>query len=200
MLTFFTFVAMIILFVLYNTVVIVPMRESYVVQRLGKFKKVLDPGFHFLIPFFDSIAYKHEIREQVFDIPSQTCITNDNMQVEVDGLVYLKVIDPKKASYGIGNYRNASVNLAQTTMRSEVGKLTLSSIFSERETLNEKIVKEIDIASDPWGIKVFRYEIKNIRPSAHIVQTLEKQHQGSYDIVQISLLYRHSLLAQVLLT
>lgn len=178
MLTFFTFVAMIILFVLYNTVVIVPMRESYVVQRLGKFKKVLDPGFHFLIPFFDSIAYKHEIREQVFDIPSQTCITNDNMQVEVDGLVYLKVIDPKKASYGIGNYRNASVNLAQTTMRSEVGKLTLSSIFSERETLNEKIVKEIDIASDPWGIKVFRYEIKNIRPSSHIVQTLEKQMEA----------------------
>lgn len=178
MLTFFTFLAIFILFILWNTVVVVPMRESYVVQRLGKFRKVLEPGFHFLIPFFDSIAYRHEIREQVYDIPSQTCITNDNMQVEVDGLVYLKVIDPKKASYGIGDYGNASINLAQTTMRSEVGKLSLSKIFSEREALNEKIVKEIDIASDPWGIKVLRYEIKNIRPSQHIVQTLEKQMEA----------------------
>lgn len=178
MLTFFTFLTIFVLFVLYNTIVVVPMRESYVVQRLGKFKKVLEPGFHFLVPFFDLIAYKHEIREQVFDIPSQTCITNDNMQVEVDGLVYLKVIDPKRASYGIGDYVNASINLAQTTMRSEVGRLTLSKIFSERETLNEKIVKEIDMASDPWGIKVLRYEIKDIRPSQNIVQTLEKQMEA----------------------
>lgn len=178
MLTFFTILAMIALFIVWKTIIIVPMRENYVVQRLGKFRTVLEPGFHFLIPFFDNIAYRHETREQVFDIPPQTCITNDNMQVEVDGLIYLKVIDPQKASYGIGDYKNASINLAQTTMRSEVGKLSLSKIFSERETLNEKIVKEIDLASDSWGIKVLRYEIKNIRPSSHIVQTLEKQMEA----------------------
>lgn len=178
MLTFFTMITIAVLFILYNTIVIVHMRESFVVERLGDFKKVLQPGFHFLVPFFDRIAYRHEIREQVLDIPSQTCITNDNMQVEVDGLVYLKVTDPKKASYGIGNYRNASINLAQTTMRSEVGKLTLSRIFSERDSLNDKIVKEIDIASDPWGIKVLRYEIKNISPSKHVLATLEKQMEA----------------------
>lgn len=178
MLSVFTVLTIIALIVLANTLIIVPMRESYVVERLGKFRLVLTPGFHFLIPFFDRIAYRHEIREQVLDIPSQTCITNDNMQVEIDGLVYLKVTDPKKASYGIGDYINASINLAQTTMRSEVGKLTLSKIFSERDTLNEKIVKEIDIASDPWGIKVLRYEIKNIAPSSHVVSTLEKQMEA----------------------
>ncbi len=178
MLTYFTILFIIALLVLYNTVVIVPMRETIVVERLGKFKDVYGPGFHILVPFFDRIAYRHEIREQVLDIPSQMCITNDNMQVEVDGLVYLKVTDPKKASYGIGNYSNASVNLAQTTMRSEVGKLTLSRIFSERETLNDKIVKEIDLASDPWGIKVLRYEIKNIAPSKHVIATLELQMEA----------------------
>ena len=178
MLTFFTVLTIIALFILKHTLIIVPMRSSFVVERLGKFRTVLQPGFHFLIPFFDRISYRHEIREQVLDIPSQTCITNDNMQVGVDGLVYLKVIDPKKASYGIGNYRNASVNLAQTTMRSEVGKLSLSKIFSEREALNDKIVREIDFASDSWGIKVLRYEIKNISPSKHVLATLEKQMEA----------------------
>jgi regulator of protease activity HflC (stomatin/prohibitin superfamily) len=178
MVTAATVVTIILIFVLWNTLVVVPMRANYVVERLGKFRVVLKPGFHFLIPFFDRIAYRHETREQVLDIPSQTCITNDNMQVEVDGLVYLKVINTRKASYGIGNYRNAAVNLAQTTMRSEVGKLTLSRIFSERESLNDKIVREIDIASDPWGIKVLRYEIKNISPSRHVVTTLEKQMEA----------------------
>jgi regulator of protease activity HflC (stomatin/prohibitin superfamily) len=177
-LTFFTVAVIVLLFVLKHTLIIVHMRESFVVERLGRFRKVLGPGFHFLIPFFDRISYRHEIREQVLDIPSQTCITNDNMQVEVDGLVYLKVTDAKKASYGIGNYKNASINLAQTTMRSEVGKLTLSKIFSERDTLNDKIVKEVDLASDPWGIKVLRYEIKNIAPSNHILATLEKQMEA----------------------
>jgi len=178
MLTYFTFLCIIIFFVLYNTIMIVPMRESIVVERLGKFRDVYGPGIHILVPFFDRVAYRHEIREQVLDIPSQTCITNDNMQVEVDGLVYLKMTDPKKASYGIGDYRNASVNLAQTTMRSEVGKLTLSRIFSERESLNDKIVREVDLASDPWGIKVLRYEIKNIAPSDHVIATLEKQMEA----------------------
>lgn len=178
MLTTLTLTTVIVLFILWQTLLIVPMRETVVIERLGKFKSVLGPGFHFLIPFFDRVAYRHEIREQVLDIPSQTCITNDNMQVEVDGLVYLKVMDAKKASYGIGNYKNASVNLAQTTMRSEVGKLSLSKIFSEREALNDKIVREIDMASNPWGIKVLRYEIKNISPSGHVLATLEKQMEA----------------------
>lgn len=178
MLTTVTVLAIVGLFILYHTIVVVPMRESIVIERLGKFRAVLKPGFHFLVPFFDNISYRHETREQVLDIPSQMCITNDNMQVEIDGLVYLKVTDAKKASYGIGDYRNASVNLAQTTMRSEVGKLSLSRIFSERDTLNDKIVKEIDLASDPWGIKVLRYEIKNISPSKHVLATLEKQMEA----------------------
>jgi regulator of protease activity HflC (stomatin/prohibitin superfamily) len=178
MLTTLTIVTIVGIFILYNTITIVSMRHSYVVERLGKFRKVLDPGLHFLVPFIDNITYKHEIREQVFDIPPQTCITQDNMQVEVDGIVYLKVTDPKKASYGIGNYKMAAINLAQTTMRSEIGKLSLGHAFSEREVLNLKIVKEIDRASEAWGMKVLRYELKNIRPSKHIVSTLEKQMEA----------------------
>lgn len=178
MLTSFTIFMIIVGVVIYNTIAIVSMRENFVVERLGKFRKVLSPGFHFLIPFFDRIAYRHEMREEVFDIPSQTCITQDNMQVEVDGLVYLKVMDAKKASYGIGNYRLASINLAQTTMRSEIGKMSLSKAFSERDSLNEKIVKEVDKASDPWGIKILRYELKNIKPSSHVMNTLEKQMEA----------------------
>lgn len=178
MLTAFTLATIIVFFLLYNTVTIVSMRHSYVIERLGKFRTVLEPGLHFLVPFFDHIRFKHEIREQVLDIPSQTCITQDNMQVEVDGLVYLKVTDAKKATYGIGDYRNAAINLAQTTMRSEVGRLTLGQAFSEREELNGRIVKEIDRASEAWGMKVMRYELKNIRPSKHIVLTLEKQMEA----------------------
>jgi regulator of protease activity HflC (stomatin/prohibitin superfamily) len=138
------------------------MREARIKERLGKFAGILKPGLHILIPFVDRVAYTHEIREQVLDIPSQMCITQDNIQVEVDGLVYLKVVDAQMASYGIEDYRRAAINLAQTTMRSELGKLTLHSSFSERDTLNETIVREIDKASESWGIKVLRYEISNI--------------------------------------
>jgi regulator of protease activity HflC (stomatin/prohibitin superfamily) len=119
-----------------------------------------------------------EMREQVIDVPSQTCITRDNIEVEVDGLVYVKVMDAYKASYGIGNYELASINLAQTTMRSEIGKITLDDTFSEREMMNEHIVREIDKASDPWGIKVTRYEIRNIRPSDNLINTMEKQMEA----------------------
>ena len=174
----FTIFVLFVLFLLWKTFVVVPMREAIVVERLGKFRDVLQPGFHFMIPFFDRIAYRHEIREQVIDIPSQNCITRDNIQVDVDGLVYLQVLDPQKASYGIGDYYTASVNLAQTTMRSEIGKLSLGESFYERESLNETIVKEIDKACDPWGIKVLRYELMNITPSAHVVHTLEKQMEA----------------------
>ena len=178
MFTAFTILLLIVGFIVWKTVVIVPMREARVVERLGKFRKVLTPGMHFLIPFFDRIAYRHETREQVIDIPPQSCITRDNIQVEVDGLVYLQVMDPQRASYGIEEYRRAAVNLAQTTMRSEVGKLTLSQTFSEREALNEAIVREIDKASDPWGAKILRYELMNITPSSHVVHTLEQQMEA----------------------
>ena len=157
---------------------VVPMREVAVIERLGKFRAVLQPGFHFLIPFLDRVAYKHDTREQVLDVPTQSCISKDNIQLEVDGLVYLKVMDGSLASYGIEDYRRAAVNLAQTTMRSEIGKLTLTKTFSERESLNESIVREIDIASEPWGIKVLRYEIRNISPSQNVIHTLEKQMEA----------------------
>jgi len=154
------------------------MREEVIQERLGKFKKNLKPGFHFLVPFVDRPAYRREMREQVLDVPSQTCITKDNIEVAVDGLVYIKVMDAHKASYGINNYQAAAINLAQTTMRSEVGKITLDDTFSEREAMNENIVREIDKAAGPWGIKVLRYEIKNIRPSNEIVDTMEKQMEA----------------------
>lgn len=157
---------------------IVEFREEVIQERLGKYKKTLKPGFHFLIPFVDRPAYNQEMREQVIDVPSQTCITQDNIEVAVDGLVYLKVMDSYKASYGISNYHAAAVNLAQTTMRSEIGKITLDDTFSEREMMNENIVREIDKAADPWGIKVLRYEIKNIRPSKEIIDTMERQMEA----------------------
>ncbi len=165
-------------FILTRLFIIVEMREEVIQERLGKFKKNLKPGFHFLVPFVDRPAYRREMREQVLDVPSQTCITKDNIEVAVDGLVYIKVMDAYKASYGISNYQAAAINLAQTTMRSEVGKITLDDTFSEREKMNENIVREIDKAADPWGIKVLRYEIKNIRPSNEIVDTMEKQMEA----------------------
>ncbi len=168
----------IFLIIVWKTVVVIPMREVGILERLGKFKKKLDPGFYFIIPFIDRIAYRHEMREQVLDIPSQSCITRDNVQVEIDGVAYLKVMDPHKASYGIGDYYNASISLAQTTMRSEIGKLDLDDTFFEREKINENIVREIDKASDPWGIKFIRYEIRNITPSKHMLDTMEKQMEA----------------------
>ena len=179
--TLFTILALAAFFILKLFLIVVPMRESFVIERLGKFRTVFQPGLHLIVPFFDRVAYRHEIREQVYDIPSQHCITKDNIQVEIDGLVYLKVMDPQLASYGIGDYSLAAINMAQTTMRSEVGKLSLGEIFSERETLNETIVREIDRASESWGIKVYRYEVANISPSAHVVTTLEKQMVAERD-------------------
>ncbi len=173
--TFITLLVLVTLLLLKILLVVVPMRESFVIERFGRSRTVFQPGLHIIIPIIDRIAYRHEIREQVFDIPAQHCITKDNIQVEIDGLVYLKVMDSKLASYGIGDYRNAAINLAQTTMRSEVGKLSLGEVFSEREALNETIVREIDKASQNWGIKVYRYEVANIAPSNHVVTTLEKQ-------------------------
>jgi regulator of protease activity HflC (stomatin/prohibitin superfamily) len=174
MLTFVTAFLLVAGLIVWKTFIVVPMREANIVERLGRFRAVLNPGYHFLIPVFDRVAYRHDIREQVLDIPGQSCITRDNIQVHVDGIVYLKVTDPERASYGIENYHRAAVNLAQTTMRAEVGKLSLGQTFSEREKVNEAIVEEIDKASDPWGIKILRYELKNITPSPDVMLTLEK--------------------------
>ncbi|MAW28344.1 MAG: paraslipin [Gammaproteobacteria bacterium] len=173
-----TMIILVIAFIFYHLILIVPMREACVIERLGKFKGVLDPGLHLLIPFIDRVAHRHEIREQCLNIPHQSCISRDNIQVDVDGLLYIKVMDPYKASYGIEDYLVAAVNLAQTTVRSEVGKLTLGETFSEREKLNETIVREIDDASEPWGIKVLRYEVMNITPSVNVIDTLEKQMEA----------------------
>lgn len=164
--------------VVYKTFIVVPMREHVIKERLGKYSATLKPGFHFMVPFIDRAAYRQEMREQAINVPSQSCITRDNIQVEVDGVVYLKVIDAYKASYGIGDYVQASVNLAQTTMRSEIGKLTLDETFSERDRINENIVREIDKASAPWGIKMIRYEIMNITPSRRVIDTMEKQMEA----------------------
>jgi regulator of protease activity HflC (stomatin/prohibitin superfamily) len=176
--TLLLIIFVVLFFVLTRLFIIVEMREEVIQERLGKYKKTLTPGFHFMIPFVDRAAYSQEMREQVIDVPSQTCITKDNIEVSVDGLVYVKIMDSYRASYGINDYIAASVNLAQTTMRSEIGKITLDDTFSEREKMNENIVKEIDEAADPWGIKVMRYEIKNIRPSNDIVDTMEKQMEA----------------------
>ncbi len=171
-------ICIILFFILKNFIVIVRMRETFVIERLGTFRKVLEPGLHFMIPFADRVAYRHDIREQVFDIPPQGCITRDNIQVSVDGIIYLKVNDAHRASYGIGDFRLASINMAQTTMRSEIGKLSLDETFAERERLNDAIVKEIDKASEAWGIKVLSYELKNIIPSSKVIHTLEKQMEA----------------------
>jgi regulator of protease activity HflC (stomatin/prohibitin superfamily) len=178
MLATLTFIFLGLLFIVVKLVLIVPMKEVCIIERLGKFRAIMQPGLHFLIPFIDRVAYRHETREQVLDIPSQSCISRDNIQIEVDGLVYIQVMDGAKASYGIEDYRRACVNLAQTTMRSEIGKLKLGQTFSERDKLNETIVREIDKASDPWGIKMLRYEVRNITPSANVIHTLEKQMEA----------------------
>lgn len=158
-----------------KTIQIVPQRAAVIVERLGKYRATLDAGFHVLLPFLDRIAYKQTLKEQAVDVPPQTCITQDNISVSVDGILYLQVIDAMKASYGINDYQFASTQLAQTTMRSVIGKLELDRTFEERETINSAIVDAVDKASDPWGVKVTRYEVKNIIPPQSIKDAMEKQ-------------------------
>lgn len=163
------------LVVLYKSIRIVPQKSAYIVERLGKYKKTLLAGFHILVPFVDRIGYKHTLKEQAVDVASQICITKDNISVEVDGILFLQVMDPVKASYGIDNYNFASTQLAQTTMRSIIGRMELDKTFEERETINTSIVNAVDKASDPWGVKVTRYEVKNITPPKSINDAMEKQ-------------------------
>jgi len=168
-------IAILVVVTIINTARIVPQREAFIIERLGKYSKTLSAGFHILIPFIDRVAYTHSLKEVAIDVPSQTCITRDNIAVEVDGVLYLQVIDPAKASYGIDNYRFAATQLAQTTMRSEIGKLELDRTFEEREAINAAIIEAVDKASDPWGVKITRYEIRNITPPRSVQDALEKQ-------------------------
>ena len=167
--------ALLLLFILYKTAVVVPQQNAIVVERLGRYHATLNAGFHLLVPFVDVIRYRHSLKEQAIDIPAQVCITRDNVQVGVDGILYLKVLDPERASYGISNYTFAIIQLAQTTLRSMMGKIDLDRTFEERSSINTEIVSELDKASEAWGVKVLRYEIKNIEPPADIIAAMEKQ-------------------------
>lgn len=160
------------------TVKVVPQQSAYIIERFGKFNEVLKPGINFVIPFFDKVAYKYSLKEQAFDIPEQVCITRDNVQVIVDGVVFLQVMDAQKAAYGISNYVFAVTQLSQTTMRSEMGKIELDRTFEERTTINRAVVEAIDEASQHWGVKVLRYEIKNITPPQSVLHAMEKQMQA----------------------
>lgn len=154
---------------------IVPQQAVYIVERLGKYNRTLEAGLHLITPFIDRIAYRSELKEVVLDIPPQICITKDNVQVSVDGVIFYRVIDPKAASYGINDYELAVIQLAQTTLRSEIGKIDLDKTFEERETINNKVVMSIDDATQPWGVKVLRYEIKSINPPKDVLDAMEKQ-------------------------
>tara|TARA_B100000900_G_scaffold65786_1_gene50966 strand:- start:1506 stop:2453 length:948 start_codon:yes stop_codon:yes gene_type:complete len=168
-------VAVLVIVILVKTARVVPQREQFVVERLGKFSKTLDAGFHILVPFVDAVAYKHTLKEQTFDVASQSCITKDNISVEIDGVIYMQVSDARAASYGIENYRFAVSQLAQTTLRSEIGKIELDRTFEERETINAQVVDAVDRAAEPWGVKILRYEIKDIVPPDSVKDALEKQ-------------------------
>jgi regulator of protease activity HflC (stomatin/prohibitin superfamily) len=168
-------IAVLVIITLINTARIVPQKKASIVERLGKYSRTLNAGFHILLPFLDRVAYQHSLKEVAVDVPPQICITRDNIAVEVDGVLYLQVVDPVKASYGIENFLFASTQLSQTTMRSEIGKLELDRTFEEREAINGAIITAVDKASDPWGVKITRYEIKNIHPPETVREALEKQ-------------------------
>jgi regulator of protease activity HflC (stomatin/prohibitin superfamily) len=167
--------AIFVLVILAKTAIVVPQQSAFVVERLGRYSGTLDAGLHILVPFIDVVRYKHSLKEAAVDIPAQVCITRDNVQVQVDGVLYLKVLNPERASYGISDYMFAISQLAQTTLRSEVGKIDLDRTFEERTNINTSVVAELDKATEPWGVKVLRYEIKNITPPQDILAAMEKQ-------------------------
>jgi regulator of protease activity HflC (stomatin/prohibitin superfamily) len=167
--------AVLVIVVIAKSAVVVPQQNAYVIERLGKYSGTLPAGFHVLVPFIDVVRYRHSLKETAVDIPEQVCITRDNVQVHVDGVLYLKVLDPERASYGAADYLFAIIQLAQTTLRSEIGKIDLDRTFEERTHINIQVVTELDKASEPWGIKVLRYEIKNINPPNDVLAAMEKQ-------------------------
>ena len=171
---FFAF-AVLVLIIIAKTAVVVPQQNAYIVERVGRYAATMQAGFHILIPSVDVIRYRHTLKEQSLDIPAQICITRDNVQVQVDGVLYLKVLNPERASYGISDYMFAITQLCQTNLRSEVGKIDLDKTFEERTAINTAVVSELDKASEPWGVKVLRYEIRNITPPADILAAMEKQ-------------------------
>ncbi len=171
----FFILAVVVLIVIAKTAIVVPQQSAYVVERLGRYSTTLGAGFHILLPFVDTIRYRHSLKEMAVDIPAQVCITRDNVQVGVDGVLYLKVLNPERASYGIADYMFAISQLAQTTLRSEVGKIDLDRTFEERTNINTAVVSELDKASESWGVKVLRYEIKNITPPSDVLAAMEKQ-------------------------
>jgi len=168
-------IVVLVIVVIARTATVVPQQSAYVIERLGKYSKTLAAGFHILVPFVERIAYRHSLKETAIDIPEQICITKDNVQVHVDGVLYLKVLNAELASYGVANYGFAITQLAQTTLRSEMGKIELDRTFEERGHINAQVVSELDKASEPWGVKVLRYEIKNINPPADVLSAMEKQ-------------------------
>jgi regulator of protease activity HflC (stomatin/prohibitin superfamily) len=167
--------AILAIIVLLKTAVVVPQQNAYIIEYLGKYSRTLSAGFHILVPFVEVVAYKHSLKEQAIDIPEQTCITRDNVQVGIDGVLYLRVLDPQLTSYGITDYLFAIMQLAQTALRSEIGKIDLDRTFEVRAAINANVVAELDKASDPWGVKVMRYEIKNINPPRDVLTAMEKQ-------------------------
>jgi len=174
-LTVFLVLAGLALFVLSRTAIVVPQQSAFVVERLGRYRATIEAGFHILIPFLDAVRYRHSLKENAADIPEQVCITKDNVQVHVDGVLYMKVMNPERASYGVNDYLFAISQLAQTTLRSEIGKIDLDRTFEERMHINAQVVTELDKATEPWGIKVLRYEIKNITPPQDVLAAMEKQ-------------------------
>ena len=167
--------AVLVIVVIVKTAVVVPQQSAYIIESLGKYSRTLAAGFHILIPFMERVAYRHTLKEQAIDVEEQICITSDNVQVGVDGVLYLQVMDARNASYGIGDYLFAISQLAQTTLRSEIGKIELDKTFEERSHINLRVVEELDQASNPWGVKVLRYEIKNINPPRDVITAMEKQ-------------------------
>ncbi len=171
----FLILAVLVLIIIAKTAVVVPQQSAYVVERLGRYHATLAAGFHVLLPFVDVIRYRHSLKETAIDIPAQVCITRDNVQVGVDGILYLKVLNAERASYGISDFIFAITQLAQTNLRSEVGKIDLDRTFEERTNINLQVVTELDKASEAWGVKVLRYEIKNITPPHDVLAAMEKQ-------------------------
>ena len=169
------FLVVFVVVVLVKTAVVVDQQYEYVVERLGKYRTTLEAGFHILIPFFDKVAYKRSLKEQSIDIPAQTCITADNVSMEVDGCLYLQVVNSRLSAYGIENYHYAVAQLAQTSLRSAIGKISLDNTFEARENLNQQVVEALDEASQNWGVKVLRYEIKDIQPPKSVLEAMEKQ-------------------------
>lgn len=167
-----------ILFILIKTAIVVPQRNEYVIERMGKYRTTLEAGFHILWPFVDKIAYRRNLKEEPVDIGGQTCITADNVTLEVDGIMYIQVVNSRQSAYGIDNYHFAASQLAQTSLRSAIGKISLDNTFEARETLNQQVVDAIDDAAQNWGIKVLRYEIKDIQPPRSVLDAMEKQMQA----------------------